>query len=81
MVRLTFADDNREAIVWEFVKAQLRTPGNFEQFTSRTLSRGVDGWTSDVMSGKPVDGRRSVEVIKLKRAIVDAYSRLSDGRR
>ena len=38
-----------------------------------------DGWSFDAMSGKPMDGRRSAEVIKLKRAIVDAYSRLSDG--
>jgi hypothetical protein len=78
-VRLAFADDNREAIALEFQKARLRTPQNHEQFKARTLSRGPDGWTFDAMSGKPMDGRKSAEVIKLKHAIVDAYSRLSDG--
>ena len=79
VVRLAFADDNHEAIAMEFRKARLRTPENFEQFKARTLSRGADGWASDAMSGKPMDGRRSAEVIKLKHAIVDAYSRLTDG--
>jgi hypothetical protein len=77
--RLAFADDNREAIALEFQKARLRTPQNREQFKAVTLSRGPDGWSFDAMSGKPMDGRRSAEVIKIKRAIVDAYSRLTDG--
>lgn len=79
VVRLAFADDNREAIALEFQKARLRTPQNHEQFKPVTLSRGPDGWSFDAMSGKPMDGRRSAEVTKLKRAIVDAYSRLTDG--
>ena len=79
VVRLAFADDNHEAVAMEFRKARLRTPANFEQFKARTLSRGPDGWSFDAMSGKPMDGRKSAEVIKLKHAIVDAYSRLSDG--
>jgi AAA domain len=78
VVRLAFADDNHEAVAMEFRKARLRTPQNHEQFGARTLSRGPDGWWFDAMSGKPMDGRKSAEVIKLKRAIVDAYSRLSD---
>ena len=78
VVRLAFADDNREAVSMEFRKARLRTPANFDQFKARTLSRGVDGWASDAMSGKPMDGRRSAEVIKLKHAITDAYDRLVD---
>ena len=79
MVRLAFADDNREAIALEFQKARLRTPQNHEQFKAVTLSRGLDGWSFDAMGGKPMDGRRSAEVIKIKRAIVDAYARLTDG--
>jgi hypothetical protein len=79
VVRLAFADDNREAVAMEFRKARLRTPQNHEQFKARTLSRGPDGWSFDAMSGKPMDGRKSAEVIKLKHALVDAYSRLSDG--
>jgi hypothetical protein len=79
VVRLAFADDNHEPIAVEFRKARLRTPDNFAQFKAQTLSRGADGWASDAMSGKPMDGRRSAEVIKLKHAIEDAYSRLIDG--
>ena len=79
VVRLAFADDNHDAVAMEFRKARLRTPQNHEQFKARTLSRGPDGWSFDAMSGKPMDGRKSAEVIKLKHAIVDAFSRLSDG--
>jgi AAA domain len=78
VARLAFADDNREAVVMEFRKARLRTPANFDQFKARTLICGVDGWTGDAMSGKPMDGRRSAEVIKLKHAITAAYERLID---
>ena len=62
---------------WSFARRAFARPQNHEQFKARTLSRGPDGWSFDAMSGKPMDGRRSAEVTKLKHAIVDAYSRLT----
>jgi hypothetical protein len=76
VLRLTFTDDAHEAFTMDFRKARLRTPATAVEFQSRTISLGPDGWTAEPMRGRPGTGRRSDDIIKIKRAIVDAYNRL-----
>jgi hypothetical protein len=79
VVSLTKDRDDDETLVMEFKKARLRTPETREQFETRKIACGPDGW---IMVGGAVpksrDGR-SQEIVNVRHAVVDAYNRLSDG--
>ena len=83
VVRLTWADEERTAIDFDFRKARLRTPGNIEPFKARRLRCGEDGWIPDTGLDKAKSGRGVSDLAKVKRALTDAYERLADdiGRR
>jgi hypothetical protein len=61
----------------EFRKARLRTPQDWEQFQSATISRRDDGWVKEGPL-KPKRGKRSEEVDQIRRAFVAAHERLAD---
>ncbi len=77
VAKLNFADESHEAFTMEFTKARLRTPANAHEFKPRTISLGPDGWLSEPLRGAPGTGRKSEDVVTVKRAIVETYERLA----
>jgi hypothetical protein len=75
VAKLNFADESHEAFTMEFTKARLRTPANAPEFKPRTISLGPDGWISEPLRGAP--GRKSEDVVMVKRAIIETYDRLA----
>jgi hypothetical protein len=78
VVGLTRAGEGGDTISMEFKKARLRTPETRDQFESLLIRRGVDGWIADGAGVAAPRGGRSEELVKVKRAILAAYARLSD---
>ena len=77
VAKLNFADESHEAFTMEFTKARLRTPANADEFKPRTISLGPDGWIWEPLRGAPGTGRKSEDVVAVKRAIVETYDRLA----
>lgn len=78
VLRLAFASEDRDGpITMDFRKTRLRTPENAAQFKPLTITLSKDGWTADVVQGRPATGRKSQDVEKLKGAIAAAYERLA----
>jgi hypothetical protein len=79
VVSLTKGGEDDKSLSMEFKKARLRTPEMREQFEARKITCGPDGWTS-IGGGVPRSaGGRSQEGVNVRRALVDAYNRLSNG--
>ena len=55
----------------------MRTPANAHEFKPLTISLEPDGWSSEPARGRPGTGRGAEEAARIRRAIVDAYERLS----
>jgi len=77
VVSLIKADDGGARISLEFKKARLRVPENREQFESRTIRRGPDGWIVDGAGAALGRNARSQELTQIKWALLGAYDRLS----
>jgi hypothetical protein len=74
---LAKANDGSEGIQPEFKKARLRTPENRTQFDAQVILRGPEGWISDGVRAARAACGRSIDVVQVRRAIEQAYDRLS----
>jgi hypothetical protein len=77
VISLTASEDGPGVLV-NFKKARLRTPKTADDFQSRMIVRGENGWSATGAEiTKPSPGRQS-EQSGLKIAILSAYDRLAD---
>jgi hypothetical protein len=74
VVRLNFADENRNTIALEFTKARLRTPATADEFKPLVISLEASGWTTSALARAGAGSRRSSEVARVKSAIVAVYN-------
>jgi hypothetical protein len=78
VIALTSSGDDDGSILMEFKKARLRKPETRDQFESKKLLCGRDGW--EIVGGgtKGATARGVSKLERLRRAFVEAYHHLAN---